>query len=145
MLGGKPWLLAIAATGMGALPEAMRTLAQEQESYALDPGPVIESETPREPILTTGELQAEAQARMAARFSAVRRERSPSLTGYTLASLCRMHLIEPKLATREAILARLIVSESDAVAAVDLVAELESDAELTDHLLTALRSFLLVE
>ena len=116
------------------------------EPDSLDPAPYeIESETPREPILTTGELVAEAQATMAARFSAVRRERSPSLTGYTLASLCRMHLIEPKLATRGAILARRITTNADAVAAVDLVAELEGDAELIDHLLTSLRAFLQID
>ena len=83
---------------------------------------------------------------MAARFSAVRqRERSPSLTAYTLASLCRMHLIEPKLATREALLPKRIATKADAVAAVHLVAELEGDAELTDHLLTSLRAFLQVD
>ena len=83
---------------------------------------------------------------MAARFSAVRqRERSPSLTGDTLASLCRMHLQHPKIGTREAILAKRIATKADAVAAVDLVAELEGDAELIDHLLTSLRAFLQID
>ena len=86
------------------------------------------------------------QARMAARFSAVRqREWSPSLTGYTLASLCRMYLHQPKIGTRAPLLAKRITTKADAVAAVDLVAELDGHAELTDHLLTALRAFLQID
>ena len=79
---------------------------------------------------------------MAARFSAVRREPASSLHGYTLATLCRMHLAEPKLATRGAILAKGIVTKADAINALNLVAELDGDGELTDHLLASLRSFL---
>ena len=100
----------------------------------------------REPILTTGELTGRSPGQDGSEnFSAVRRERSPSLTGYTLASLCRMHLIDPKLATWGAILAKRITTKADAVAAVDLVAELEGHAELTDHLLTSLRAFLQID
>ena len=89
------------------------TLAQEQETYALDPGPHVEVEQPCEPILATCELEPEERAR--ARFSAVRREASPSLHGYTMATLCRMHLAEPKLATRGAILAKGIITKADTI------------------------------
>ena len=78
---------------------------------------------------------------MAARFSAVRREPASSLHG-TMATLCRMHLAEPKLATRGAILAKGIVTKADAITALNLVAELDGDGELIDHVLASLRAFL---
>ena len=42
-------------------------------------------------------------------------------------------------------MAKRITTKIDAVAAIDLVAELEGDAELIDHLLTSLRAFLPVD
>lgn len=64
--------------------------------------------------------------------------------GYTVATLCRMHLERPALATRAAILSTPVITRADAIAALDLVAEVD-DAELTDHLLASLRRFLTVE
>ena len=87
-------------------------------------------------------LASLSEERVRARFSAVRREESPSLHGYTLATLCRMHLAEPKLATRGAILAKGISTRADAIGALNLVAESDGDGELTDHVLASLRSFL---
>ena len=61
---------------------------EEVETYGLDPGPYVETEPRCEPILTNHEMSAEAQARMAARFSAVPREPA-SLTGYSFATLAK--------------------------------------------------------
>ena len=120
--------------------------AQEQD-FVLDPSPAyveVEPSTPSEPILAACEIDAEAQAHMAARLSAVSRDRQ-SWRGYSMETLCRMHLAEPKLATRGAILAKGIVTKADAINALNLVAELDGDGELIDHLLASLRSFLAVE
>jgi len=73
----------------------------------------------------------------------VPRELHPN--GYTMAALCRLHLAEPLLATRGAILAKGIVIKADAITALDLVAELDGDRELTDHLLANLRTYLAVD
>ena len=96
------------------------TLAQEQ-GYGLDPRPSHDAdENHAEPILAACEIDAERTARMAVRFSAVRREPASSLHGYTMATLCRMHLVEPKSATCGAILAKCIVTKADAITALDL-------------------------
>jgi hypothetical protein len=62
-----------------------------------------------------------------------------------MATVARLHLAQPKLATRGAILAKGISTKADAITALDLVAELDGDAELTDHLLAGLRRFLTVD
>jgi hypothetical protein len=49
------------------------------------------------------------------------------------------------MATRTAILTMPISTKAAAIGAVDLVAELDGDGELTGHLLASLRRFLTVE
>jgi hypothetical protein len=119
---------------------------EETETYGLDPGPHLEVEPESAPILAACEIEAERTTRMAARFSAVPREPASSLAGYTMATLCRMHLQRQALATRAAILTTMGISTKvDAIAAVDLVAKLDGDGELVDHLLDSLRAFLTVD
>ena len=75
----------------------------------------------------------------------IQRRRQPKCNCYTgleMAAIARKHLSEPKLASRAALLGMQAVTKADAVAALDLVAGLEGDGELTDHLLGSLRSFL---
>ena len=101
--------------------------AQEQDFVSI-PSPAyveVEPSTPSEPILAACEIDAEAQAHMAARLSAVSRDRQSFWRGYSMETLCRMHLAEPKLATRGAILAKGIVTKADAINALNLVAELD--------------------
>ena len=125
---------------------ARASLAMEEtETYALDP-PTLSVDLEQrqaEPILATFELEREERVR--ARFSVLRREASPSLRGYAMATLCRLHLERPALATRAAILSTPVISRADAIAGLDLVAELEGDGELTDHLLAGLGHFLAVD
>lgn len=122
------------------------TLTQQQQTYALDP-PTLSAdleERQAEPILATCEIEAEERAK--ARFSiATPRECACSYRGMGLAALARLHMIEPRLATRAALLSQSIVTRADAIAAVDLAAALEGDGQLTDHLLVLLRQFLTVD
>ena len=114
-----------------------------EEPVSLDPPTLSTNLEDADAILCVAELHAEERAK--ARFSiATPKEPASSLHGFTLATLCSLHLAEMKLATRGAILAKGISTKSDAIAALDLVAEL-GDGELTDHLLAGLRSFLLVD
>ena len=93
--------------------------------------------------LTNHELNLELAAK---RLSAVRKPKACNCcTGLTLATVGRMHLRQPKIGTRGVILSGGISTKADAIAAVDLAAELEGDGELTDHLLTSLRAFLEID
>jgi hypothetical protein len=95
-----------------------------------------------EPILCATELGRE----MAARFSATKQKPScRCYVGLGIAAIARKHLSEPKLASRAALMRMPVVTRVDAISALDLVAELEGNAELTDHLLTALRAFLQID
>ena len=56
-----------------------------------------------------------------------------------------MHLERQAFATSAAIMSMPISTKADAMATIDLAAELDGDGELTNHLLASLRAFLSVD
>jgi hypothetical protein len=111
----------------------------------------VEREEYGEPILAVCELNAETRAKL----SAVQRRdpdqaahnprAAPSMRGLTFDSIARQHLVEPRMATRGALLAKPIITKADAIAGIDLIACLESDAELVLATALGLRQYLAVD
>jgi hypothetical protein len=110
------------------------------EVESLDPQAAYETEQPHEAILATCEIDAEAQARMAARLSAVK-PKDVMRTGLGMAAVARKHLAQPKPASRNALLTLACTTRADAQASLDVLA-ISADTELRAYLIAGLRAFL---
>jgi hypothetical protein len=100
------------------------------------------------PTLTTGELSRETKLRLSAvqrrdpEESAFNPRAALPLRGLTFDAIARQHMMEPRMATRGALLSKPIITRADALAGIDLIACLDGDSELLQATAKALRQYL---
>jgi hypothetical protein len=90
------------------------------------------------PILAACELRRETRAKL----SAVKQS-CQCFDGISLAELARMHITEPRVATRTALLTLPLSTRADALAALNvLAADADVDTDLCARLIAGLREFI---